>query len=583
MDYDIGEAFRRIEEELIASMMRNLDHHRAMESDEGIKWSQWQVEQLAALDEYRRNNRVKFSRQFQDANSAIDTLIRQARQQGGMDQEIRILDAIRKGYSAHRITHGGEAGFFRVNDKKLDALIEATTNDMKAAEHAVLRRANDQYRQIIFKSQAYANAGGTTYEKAVDMATQDFLRAGIQCVEYKNGARHTLSDYADMAIKTATKRAYLTGEGEKRQEWGIATVIMNKRGNPCPLCAPYCGKVMIDDVWSGGKSDGKHPLMSKAIEHGLYHPRCKDSHTTYFPGISTAPDPYDDDELEQAVEDYNDEQEIARCDKQAERYRRLENYSLDENNKRVYREKANRFEDIRDSKSFNLKDIGRSLIGKAKTKWDVVTGHNPPISIMDLDAPYLADILDVISNAPDNARNILLRFENDIKILNEKAIGNTHYSPRKKAIIFNLKKDQRGNRGRFVGLFHEIGHSVDDLLGRPSQSSMFKKALVDDFDSVVKQYMKVYNKTKDEAYEEISSLITGVENHSISDLCSAISKGKCVGRYGHDEAYWNKPHKLEREAFAHFFEALSRNDVKKLTRLKEMFPTAFDLFEQMLL
>lgn len=53
---------------------------------------------------------------------------------------------------------------------------------------------------------------------------------------YKNGARHTLSDYADMCLKTATKRAYLTGEGEKRKEWGIAAVIMNSAAIPA-LCA----------------------------------------------------------------------------------------------------------------------------------------------------------------------------------------------------------------------------------------------------------------------------------------------------------------------------------------------------------
>ena len=42
------------------------------------------------------------------------------------------------------------------------------------------------------------------------------------------------------------------------------------------MCAPFVGKVLIDDVWSGGRPDGKHMLMSTAIAKGLYHPRCKD-------------------------------------------------------------------------------------------------------------------------------------------------------------------------------------------------------------------------------------------------------------------------------------------------------------------
>lgn len=54
---------------------------------------------------------------------------------------------------------------------------------------------------------------------------------------------------------------------------GISTVIMNKRANACPKCLPFVGKVLIDDVWSGGDaSDGNYPLMSSAIAAGLYHP-----------------------------------------------------------------------------------------------------------------------------------------------------------------------------------------------------------------------------------------------------------------------------------------------------------------------
>ena len=44
-DYDIEKAFRAIEDELIASMIRNLDGHRAEETKEGFNWTQWQVEQ----------------------------------------------------------------------------------------------------------------------------------------------------------------------------------------------------------------------------------------------------------------------------------------------------------------------------------------------------------------------------------------------------------------------------------------------------------------------------------------------------------------------------------------------------------
>ena len=356
-EYDLAEAFERIEYELMSSMIRNMDRHRAEETEEGYNWSMWQAEQLKALEKYKKNNQKKYQKQFKSINAQIEEVIRQARQKGNMQQEIRILQAIKKGWKVHGKNKSPahqamSAEFFKLNDRKLEALIKATVEDMEKAETAVLRKANDDYRKAIFNAQVYANTGAGTYEKAVDMATKDMLSSGLNCVMYANGARHTLADYADMAIRTASKRAYLQGEGEKRQEWGVTTVIMAKRGNPCPKCLPFVGKVLIDDVWSGGRSDGvdpetgkKYPLMSYAISQGLYHPRCKDSHTTYFPGISTADDTWTEDELKKAGLQAKREARQQYAQRQAEKYDRLARYSLDPENKNAYAVKRNEWKD----------------------------------------------------------------------------------------------------------------------------------------------------------------------------------------------------------------------------------------------
>lgn len=343
-DYNLGAAFAAIEEELISSMIRNFKRHRAEETAEGFQWSQWQADQLDALETYRRRNRSKFGKRFRDYNQTIEAAIVNAYQQGGADQEAEILEALRRGASlrGHSDTLGGS--FFHTNERKLNALVQATTADMERAEIAVLRRANDAYRKTIFNAQVYANTGAGTYEKAVDMATRDFLAAGLQCVVYKNGARHTLSDYADMAIRTASKRAYLQGEGAKRQEWGVSTVIINRRNGACPKCARYCGKVYIDDVWSGGKrSDGKYPLLSSAVRGGLYHPRCKDSHSTYFPELYEDEKPYTPKEIRGLERQEKAEQRQQYARRQAEKYSRLAKYSLDPENQRKYRAMAEKW------------------------------------------------------------------------------------------------------------------------------------------------------------------------------------------------------------------------------------------------
>lgn len=403
-DYDIVEAFERIEKELMESMIRNLDHHRAMETDEGFEWSQWQVEQLKALENYKKKNKKKYSTQFKDINKQLGALIYLARNQGNMDQEIKILEAIKKGFTDYhkpsKKTAATDAAFFRVNDKKIDALIEATTKDFEKAEYAMLRRANDQYRKVIYSAQVYANAGGTTYEKAVDMAVQDYLKAGINCIEYSNGSRHTMQDYADMCIRTATKRAYLTGEGEKRKEWGISLVIMNKRGNPCPKCLPFVGKIMIDDVWSGGKPDSKHMLISAAIAAGLYHPRCKDSHTTYFEGISTTKGAeYTKEEKKQIIEEYNQVQKANQAKRQAEQQQRMANLMLDSKNKQTHQHKANKWreKELKESDiKISAKDIG-AREAMRNTNTDVHFNDNYDYSI-ELDG-YNEKVNNGLSNA----------------------------------------------------------------------------------------------------------------------------------------------------------------------------------------
>ena len=346
--YDIGQAFAEIEAELIASMIRNMKRHRAEETKEGFEWTQWQAQQLKALEAYKKANKKKYGKKFRSINNMLAEAIKEARAQGNMDQEIEILEALKKGFARYSKADADILGeFFKLNDRKLEALIKATTDDFQKGEQAILRMAEDQYRQIIFNAQVYANTGAGTYEKAVDMATKGFLERGINCITYANGARHLMSDYADMAIRTAAKRAYLAGEGEKRMEWGISLVIVNKRGNPCPKCLPFCGKILIDDVYSGGsKEDGNYPLLSRAMELGLYHPRCQDTHTTYFEGISSPPDDhYTEDDIEEIKENYTTQQKRNVAKRNYDKYSRMAENSLDIENQQKYAAKAEYWKD----------------------------------------------------------------------------------------------------------------------------------------------------------------------------------------------------------------------------------------------
>lgn len=572
-EYDIEKAFRAIEDELIASMIRNLDRHRAEEDELGFNWTQWQVEQLKALEKYKADNKTRFAGRFSDINSSIDAMIFTARQTGGTEQEQKILRALKKGLKASKVSQGTEGAFFKLNTRKLNALIKATKSDFNRAEKAMLRMSEDKYRQIIFNAQVYANTGAGTYEKAVDMATKDFLKAGINCIEYANGARHTMKDYAKMAIQTANKRAYLTGEGEMRQSWGISTVIMNKRANACPKCIPFVGKILIDDVWSGGKaSDGPYPLMSSAIAAGLYHPNCKDVHTTYFPELDEEPDSkFTKEELEKVKEDYKQDQKQQYAGRMVEQFDRLSKYSLDPDNKKVYAARKEQWENVVANGQKN--DIMESDLSTLKCKLR---------NDSDIEKEYYNILKEKFSHGNKAAKHLFAKYAGGETIDVSMYEGTAHFNTKTKKISMHYKADMRNIRGAGTTWYHEHGHLIDDSLGMVSRDEHFKELLEQDTFQYRIKYGKEHNlKTYDKVDRAISNDLQDIRRHSaVSDLLDGLTKGNIRGCAGHSIDYWDNQENITSEAFAHMFEA--QFDEVHYKEMQKYFPKSLVYFEKKL-
>ena len=515
--------------------------HKIEEIDEDKQWSMWQTEQLRSLEKYRKENQERFGAKFKDINNRIEALISTARDEGDMDQEIAILEAIKKGFPARRVSPGASAAFFRLNQRKLEALIRATTADMEKAETAVLRMANDQYRKVIFNAQVYANSGAGTYEKAVDMATKDFIAAGLNCVEYANGSRHTLADYADMAIRTASKRAYLQGEGQKRQEWGISTVIMNKRSNPCPKCLPFVGKILIDDVWSGGSAkDGPYPLMSTAIEAGLYHPRCRDSHTTYFPGLEDLDNEYSKKDIEDVEEQNRKEARQQYAERQEKKYNRLASFSLDPENKSKYRAKE--------------KEWSQEAEVRYKVPDEVkVPRSDTPQIMIDLMDQYTKDECIQIDGKSEYAFSYDL--DNDL-------------------IFVNPKHPQYEEENYKYVLAHEIAHRIDhNEYGSPMYAE-FTEAIKNTENKILQ---------KKEKYQQRLAVNGDLEyNYFISDIMSCMTDNVIAGVYRHESQYIGKPGYAESEIFADIYAALYQSDDTTVEFIKSELPELYEAFMKVL-
>ena len=342
-----------MELDLISSMHRTFYFHKREEAKEGFSWEQWQKSKLRSIEKYRKRNKKivnSYSKPIQETinrelkggfKKSIKNISNRVKKFFGISipedisEEQKIKEYI-KVNTGQKIEVPTDEAFFGINEKKLDALQKAVEKDLKKAQHSVLRKMDDVYRQTIYKSQVYMQAGAVTLNKAIDMATKDFLKQGINSIKYADGKNVNIASYAEMCLRTANHRAKLLGEGSKRDEWGVHLVVVSAHANTCPMCEPWQGKVLIDDVFSHPSKEyietyrKKYKLLSEAIKTGLMHPNCRHNLVTYFEGITTLPKVPDGKE---AIETYKAEQKQRAYERAIRKQKRIVEGTCDESNK----------------------------------------------------------------------------------------------------------------------------------------------------------------------------------------------------------------------------------------------------------
>ena len=433
---EITKAFKRIENELIHDMIKHLEKHKVDEVTEGKQWEMWQALQLKELEKYKHNNAQKFGTEYLGLNKKIQSLFLKTGNDAQLKEEHALMKAIKAGdYEPPApVDTSIGVGFFGINEGKMNALLDATEADFVKAEHSIFRKANDEYRKIIFDAQMYASAG--SYEKAIDMATKDFIKAGFNTIQYKGwydkdgkyhqGAQHKVSDYAAMAIKTGQKRAHLMGEGNVHARFGNHTVQVNIRQDMCPVCAPWVGKVLVDDVYGGGTFEEAAalnlPTLSQAMAEGFLHPNCKDMYSLYIEGISLPAIPWTQEELDEINAKYNTEQKMEHAMDMVDTYQQLANNQLDPENKAMYEARADKWLDVHSDLLDQFIDEYDSEVGTENDTLEWIMAEKTPQEVYDeakaaydaLDAEYYK-ALDDYMNAPPETEQALFDKWKEVK------------------------------------------------------------------------------------------------------------------------------------------------------------------------
>lgn len=119
---------------------------------------------------------------------------------------------------------------------------------------------------------------GHTPEQAQAKVWREFMRRGITGFTDRSGRDWALSAYVEMAVRTASQRAYNASRLQVIQAVGGNLVFVSDDGHPCPLCLPW-QNVVLSIV-----PDGEHPSVADATAAGLFHPNCRHHIAQYVPG-----------------------------------------------------------------------------------------------------------------------------------------------------------------------------------------------------------------------------------------------------------------------------------------------------------
>ena len=192
-------------------------------------------------------------------------------------------------------------------------------------------------------------------------------------------------------------------------------------------------------------------------------------------------------------------------------------------------------------------------------------------------------------NAVDeNSARLYERYRDRINIADDSYDGTAHYSRDTESIYYNAENDATNERGAGNTYYHEVGHFIDDqsdFFGYTSTNGRydFYDCLQDDVNNWLQNYMTEHGCSIDDAYDALSDWLYTDPNmkNGISDIICGITNDRASGRWSHADSYYNDA-SISKEAFAHFFEASMASDPTKLDYIREMFPTAYAEYQQMI-
>lgn len=271
---------------------------------EGIDSPRWAEAKLHAIGDLRRALEDVTRALQRDATGAISAAVEEAYRRGGQSA-VAELGALAEGHRAFVARHlpGASAA---------DRLARAAVQEQGPTWGRILREPLDIYRSVVARVAATPLLGALTRRQAAGRVLDGFAARGVTSFTDTAGRRWNMASYAEMAVRSVTARAAITGHVEQLTALGQQLVIVSDAPLECPLCRPWEGEVLAINGASGphtlrlphaiqptGLRAAFRPLETVAVHvagslpearaAGLLHPNCRHSLSVYLPGVTVRP------------------------------------------------------------------------------------------------------------------------------------------------------------------------------------------------------------------------------------------------------------------------------------------------------
>jgi len=167
---------------------------------------------------------------------------------------------------------------------------------LDAASQRITRFADDAYRAATVSSALTQVMDKATPAEAQAQAWRELTAKGVTGFTDKTGRQWNLATYVEMATRTAAQKAYNASHKDRLTLAGINYFTISTTGRPCPLCAPWEGKVLADrgaGEVTEPNARGGDPVtfhvaatIEEAIAAGLLHCNCKHVLLAFLPGAT---------------------------------------------------------------------------------------------------------------------------------------------------------------------------------------------------------------------------------------------------------------------------------------------------------